>query len=183
VVNCFVWVNETGGVVRNIVLTGFMGTGKTAVGKVLSQKLGFVLVDADAEIEKEQKTTITDIFNRLGEAAFRDMESAMIKRLSVLKRAVLSTGGGAVLRAENMDALRGNWIVVCLAATPETILRRIGKSKNRPLLQVADPLQKIRELYDFRRPYYEKADIIINTDGMGPLQVAEEIIKAVSSKQ
>ena len=168
---------------RNIVLTGFMGTGKTAVGKILSQKLGFILIDADAEIEREQKTTIADIFNRLGEAAFRDMESAMIKRLSGLKKAVLSTGGGAVLRAENMDALRSNWIIVCLEATPETILSRTSTSKDRPLLQVADPLQKIRELYDLRRPYYEKADIIINTDDMGPLQVAEEIIKAVNSKQ
>ena len=168
---------------KNIVLTGFMGTGKTEVGKILSQKLGFVLIDADAEIEREQKTTITDIFNRLGEAAFRDMESAMIKRLSVLKKAVLSTGGGAVLRAENMDALRSNWVIVCLEATPETILSRTSTSKDRPLLQVADPLQKIRDLYEFRRPYYEKADIIINTDNISPLQVAEEIIKAVGSKK
>ncbi len=167
---------------KNIVLTGFMGTGKTAVGKILSQKLGFALIDADAEIEREQKTTITDIFNRLGEAAFRDMETAVIKRLSVLEKAVLSTGGGAVLRAENMDALREKWIVVCLAASPETILRRTSTNKNRPLLQVADPLQKIREMYDFRRPYYEKADIIINTDEMGPLQVAEEIIKAIKNR-
>jgi len=169
--------------VKNIVLTGFMGTGKTEVGKILSQKLGFVLIDSDAEIEREQKTTIADIFNRFGEAAFRDMESAMIKRLSVLKKAVLSTGGGAVLRAENMDALRSNWVIVCLEATPETILSRTSTSKDRPLLQVADPLQKIRDLYEFRRPYYEKADIIINTDNISPLQVAEEIIKAVGSKK
>ena len=160
-----------------------MGTGKTEVGKILSQKLGFVLIDSDAEIEREQKTTIADIFNRFGEAAFRDMESAMIKRLSVLKKAVLSTGGGAVLRAENMDALRSNWVIVCLEATPETILSRTSTSKDRPLLQVADPLQKIRDLYEFRRPYYEKADIIINTDNISPLQVAEEIIKAVGSKK
>ncbi len=159
-----------------------MGTGKTAVGKILSQKLGFVLVDADAEIEREQKTTITDIFNRLGEAAFRDMESAVIKRLSVLKKSVLSTGGGAVMRAENMEALRENWIIVCLEATPETILRRTSTNKNRPLLTGPDPLQKIRELYEFRRPYYEKADIIINTDDIGKLQVAEEIIKAIKNR-
>ncbi len=159
-----------------------MGTGKTEVGKILSQKLGFVLVDADAEIEKEQKTTITDIFNRLGEAAFRDMETAVIKRLSVLEKAVMSTGGGAVLRAGNMDALKKNWTVVCLAATPETILKRTSTSKSRPLLEVADPLKKIREMYDFRRPYYEKADIIIDTDDKGPLQVAEEIIKAIKNR-
>ncbi len=159
-----------------------MGTGKTAVGKILSQKLGFVLVDADAEIEREQKTTITDIFNRLGEAAFRDMESAVIKRLSVLKKSVLSTGGGAVMRAENMEALRENWIIVCLEASPETILRRTSTNKNRPLLTGPDPLKKIRELYEFRRPYYEKADIIINTDDIGKLQVAEEIIKAIKNR-
>ncbi len=159
-----------------------MGTGKTAVGKILSQKLGFILIDADAEIEREQKTTITDIFNRLGETAFRDMESAMIRKLSILKKTVLSTGGGAVLRTENMDALRKNWTIVCLEASPETILRRTSTSKDRPLLQVADPLQKIRELYDFRRPYYEKADIIVNTDNLSPLQVAEEIVKAIKGR-
>lgn len=168
---------------KNIVLTGFMGTGKTEVGKILSQKLGFILIDTDAEIEREQKTTIADIFDRLGEAAFRDMESAMIKKLSVLKKAVLSTGGGAVLRAENMDALRSNWTIVCLEATPETILSRTSTNKDRPLLQVANPLQKIKELHEFRRPYYEKADIIINTDNISPLQVAEEILKAVGSKK
>ncbi|MGD0282584.1 MAG: shikimate kinase [Dissulfurispiraceae bacterium] len=164
---------------RNIVLTGFMGTGKTAVGKILSQKLGFVLVDSDTEIEKEQKTTITDIFKRLGEAAFRDIESNTINRLSSLIKTVLSTGGGAVLRAENMEALRKNGIIVCLSASPETILRRTSKNKNRPLLETDNPLQTIKELYDFRKPYYEKADIIIDTDNMSPLQVAEEIIRQV----
>ncbi len=167
---------------RNIVLTGFMGTGKTAVGKILSQKLGFVLVDSDTEIEKEQKTTITDIFKRLGEAAFRDIESHTINRLSSLKKTVLSTGGGAVLRAENMDALRKNGIIVCLSASPETILKRTSKNRNRPLLETNDPLQTIKELYNFRKPYYEKADIIIDTDNMSPLQVAEEIIKQVKVK-
>lgn len=167
---------------RNIVLTGFMGTGKTSVGKILSQRLGFTLVDVDSEIEREQKTTITDIFRQLGETAFRDMESDIIKRLSTLTNAVLSTGGGAVLRAENMEALRENGIIVCLSASPETILRRTGTAKNRPLLQTGNPLQKIIELYEFRRPYYEKADIIIDTDNMGPLQVAEEIIKAIENR-
>lgn len=168
---------------KNIVLTGFMGTGKTSVGKILSQKLGFVLIDVDAEIEKEQKTTITDIFNRLGEAAFRDIESAMIKKLSSLKKIIVSTGGGAVLRAENMDALRGSGYIICLTASPETILRRTRTSQHRPLLQVDDPLKKIGELYNSRKPYYEKADIIIDTDEKNPLQVAEEVIKAIGDRQ
>jgi shikimate kinase len=168
---------------KNIVLTGFMGTGKTTVAKILSQKLGFVLVDVDSEIEKEQNTTITDIFRRLGEAAFRDMESAMIKKLSSLKKTVLSTGGGAVLRDENMRALRENGVIVCLMASPETILGRTRTSEHRPLLQVDNPLQKIRQLYDSRKPYYEKADIIIKTDDIGPFEVAEEILKAIGYDQ
>ena len=167
---------------KNIVLTGFMGTGKTEVGKILSQKLGLVLIDVDTEIERAQKTTITEIFQRAGEAAFRDMESDVIKRLSTLHNIVLSTGGGVVLRKENMDLLRRNGVIVCLAAAPETILRRTGTSKNRPLLQTDDPLQKIKDLYEFRKPFYEQADIIIETDNMVPSQVAEEIIKQVKIK-
>jgi len=168
---------------KNIVLTGFMGTGKTAVGKILSQRLGFSLVDVDTEIEREQDTTITDIFKRLGEPVFRDIESAIIKKLSSLKNVVLSTGGGAVLRAENMDALRKNGIIVCLTASPEVILRRTSSNKDRPLLQTDNPLQKINELYTFRKPYYDAADLIIDTDDMSPLQVAEEIIRAIDSKE
>jgi shikimate kinase len=168
---------------KNIVLTGFMGTGKTAVGKLLSQKLGFILIDVDTEIEKEQKTTITDIFNRLGEAAFRDMESAAIKRLSSMTKVIVSTGGGAVLRAENMDILRRHGHIICLTASPETILRRTSTSRHRPLLQVDDPLKKISDLCNARRPYYEKADIIIDTDDKSPLEVVEEIIKAVKSRE
>lgn len=167
---------------KNIVLTGFMGTGKTEVGKILSQKLGLSLVDADAEIEREQETTITDIFRRLGEAAFRDIETSVIRRLSALNNIVLSTGGGVVLRKQNMELLRENGIIVCLAASPETILRRTGTSGHRPLLQTDNPLQKIRELYDFRKPYYDEADLIIETDDLGPFQVAEEIIKAIGGR-
>lgn len=167
---------------KNIVLTGFMGTGKTEVGKILSQKLGLSLVDADAEIERDQKTTITDIFQRLGEAAFRDIETSVIRRLSALNNIVLSTGGGVVLRKQNMELLRENGIIVCLAASPETILRRTGTSGHRPLLQTDNPLQKIRELYDFRKPYYDEADIIIETDELGPIRVAEEIIKAIGDR-
>lgn len=166
---------------KNIVLTGFMGTGKTEVGRILSRKLGYVLVDADTEIEKEQGITITEIFKQYGEPKFREIESNVIKRLSEIKNAVISTGGGAVLRQENMDNLRKNGVIICLTASPETILKRTGNNNDRPLLQVENPLQKIKELLEFRRPYYEKADIMIDTEGKGPLQVAEEIIYKVKS--
>lgn len=164
---------------KNIVLTGFMGTGKTEVGRVLSRKLGYVLVDADTEIEKEHHMTITAIFKQYGEPKFREIESNVIKRLSEIKNAVISTGGGAVLRQDNMDNLRKNGVIVCLTASAETILKRTGNNNDRPLLQVETPLHKIKELLEFRKPYYEKADIIINTEDKNPFQLAEEIIEKV----
>lgn len=168
---------------RNIVLTGFMGTGKTEVGRLLSNRLQYKLVDVDSEIENEQKMTINEIFRRSGETAFRDIESAAIKRISGIDKAVISTGGGAVLRQENMNSLREKGVIICLMASPETILKRTGNSNDRPLLQVENPLQKIRELLGFRRPFYETADIIIDTDNKSPLEVAEEIIKEVAGRK
>ena len=167
---------------KNIVLTGFMGTGKTEVGRILAQKLSYTLVDADTEIEKEQKTTITEIFKQYGEPKFRDIESDVIKRLSELGKAVISTGGGAVLRQENMDNLRKKGVIICLGASPETILKRTSNNNDRPLLQVEDPLKKIKELLEFRMPYYEKADIMIDTENKTPLEVADEIIEKVKGK-
>jgi len=164
---------------KNIVLVGFMGTGKTEVGRILSKKLGYALIDADTEIEKKQNTTITEIFRQQGEPAFRDIEAEVIKQLSGLKKNVISTGGGAVLRQENIDNLRANGVLVCLSATPETILQRTSANNDRPLLQTENPLQKIKELLAYRKPYYEKADIMIDTENKNPLEIAEEIIKAV----
>ena len=164
---------------KNIVLVGFMGTGKTEVGRILSKKLGYALIDADTEIEKRQNMAITEIFRQQGEPAFRDIEADVIKQLSGMKKNVISTGGGAVLRQENIDNLRANGVIVCLSATPETILQRTSVNNDRPLLQTENPLQKIKELLEYRRPYYEKADIMIDTENKSPLEVAEEIIKAV----
>lgn len=164
---------------KNIVLTGFMGTGKTEVSKILARKLGYTLIDADIEIEKEQKMTITEIFKQHGESAFRDIEADVIRRLSAVKNAVISTGGGAVLRQENMDNLRKNGVIVCLMASPETILKRTSNNNDRPLLQAENPLQRIKELLEFRRPYYERADVMINTEGKSPFEVVEEIIEKV----
>ena len=103
----------------------------------------------------------------------------MIRRLSSHKNAIISTGGGAVLKQENMEILRQNGVIVCLIATPETILNRTSKSNDRPLLKVENPFAKINELLNFRRPFYEKADIMIDTENKTPLQIAEEIIEKV----
>jgi shikimate kinase len=167
---------------KNIVLTGFMGTGKTAVGRELSRLLNMKLVDVDTEIEKSRQMTINEIFKQFGELRFREIETEMIRKLSERKDVIISTGGGAVLRQENVDVLREQGIIVCLMATPETILKRTSHSSHRPLLQVEDPFGKIKELLDFRRPFYEKADITINTDDKTPRQIAEEIIDKMKDR-
>lgn len=168
---------------KNIVLTGFMGTGKTAVSRELSRLTGFRGVDVDSEIEKSSGMKISEIFARLGEPRFRQMETDEIKKLSVGKNLIIATGGGAVLKEENMAAMReGGGVVVCLTATPETVLERTSGNSERPLLQVEDPLGKIREMLEKRKPFYEKADVIIDTEGKSPLRVAEEILDKLRDK-
>jgi len=159
-----------------------MGTGKTEVGKELSRLLDMKLIDVDTEIEKSLKLTINDIFKKFGEPRFREIETEMIKNLSEKKNIIISTGGGAVLKQENTDVLRKNGVIVCLTASPETILRRTSRNSDRPLLQVEDPLKKIKELLNFRTPFYEKADIMIDTEGKTPLQIAEEIIERIKDE-
>jgi len=168
---------------KNIVLTGFMGTGKTEVGRELSNILRWRLIDVDDEIVRARGMAIKDIFSSLGEEAFRDMETEMIREVSKNRNVIISTGGGAVLRQENMDILRGCGIVVCLTATPETILKRTSNNDERPLLKVDDPLKRIRELLEFRRPYYEKADVMVDTESKTPHQIAEEILERIGWKR
>ncbi|MDI6889420.1 MAG: shikimate kinase [Thermodesulfovibrionales bacterium] len=168
---------------KNIVLTGFMGTGKTAVGRELSRLLNMGLIDVDTEIEKSQEMTINEIFKKFGEPRFREIETEMIKKVSENKNVIISTGGGAVLKQENMGAMRKNGVIVCLMATPETILKRTSHNSNRPLLQVENPFGRVKELLNYRRPFYEKADIMIGTDDKTPLQIAEEIIKEISIRE
>ncbi len=167
---------------KNIVLIGFMGTGKTAVGRELSRLLNMKLIDVDTEIEKSEKMTINEIFERFGEARFRDIETDMVKKVAQNKNVIISTGGGVVLRAENMESLKKKGVIVCLTASPEKIFERISNNADRPLLRVEDPLKKIKELLTFREPFYKKAEITINTDDKNPLQIAEEIIERLKTK-
>lgn len=167
---------------KNIVLTGFMGAGKTEVGRELANILRWEIIDVDDEIVKSQKMTINEIFSKFGEPAFRDIETEMIRKVSQNKNVIISTGGGAVLRQENMDILRENGVVIYLTATPETILKRTSSNSERPLLQVEDPLKRIKELLEFRRLFYEKADIMIDTEGKTPFHIAEEILERIGWK-
>lgn len=161
---------------KNIILTGFMGTGKTAVGRELARMLDMILVDIDTEIEASQKMTINDIFKQYGEDCFRDLETEMIRKFSGEKGLIISTGGGAVLRQENMDLLRKNGVIFCLNASPETILERTTRTDERPLLKVQEPMARINELLAYRKPYYEKADFMLETDGKNPVEIADEIM-------
>jgi shikimate kinase len=168
---------------KNIVLTGFMGTGKTEVGRELARLLDMKLIDVDTEIEKSQKMAINEIFKHFGEPWFRQIETEMIKKVSGDKNIIISAGGGAVLKQENMDTLRKDGIIVCLTATPETILKRTSNNRGRPLLLVENPLERIKELLNFRKPFYEKADVMIDTEGKTPLQIVEEIMEKVKDKR
>jgi shikimate kinase len=168
---------------KNIILTGFMGTGKTAVGRRLAMLLNMELIDVDTEIEKSQQMTINEIFRQFGEPRFREIETEMIQKLSERKDVIISTGGGAVLKQKNMDALRTQGIIICLMASPQTILKRTSHNSNRPLLKVEDPFEKIKELLNFRKPFYEKADILIDTEDKTPLQIAEKIIDKIKDSR
>jgi len=168
---------------KNIVLTGFMGTGKTTIGKELSKVLNMKLVDIDAEIEKAQKIKINEIFRMYGERYFRDIETDMIKKLSKGKNIIISTGGGAVLRDENMEALKENGIIFCLNASTETIMKRTARSEDRPLLKVENPKEKIGEMLSCRRPFYEKAGIMIETDCKSPLEIVQEIMAIIRCRK
>lgn len=145
--------------------------------------LNMELIDVDTEIEKSQQMTINEIFRQFGEPRFREIETEMIQKLSERKDVIISTGGGAVLKQKNMDALRKQGIIICLMALPQTILKRTSHNSNRPLLKVEDPFEKIKELLNFRKPFYEKADILIDTEDKTPLQIAEEIIDKIKDSR
>ncbi|MCS7202943.1 MAG: shikimate kinase [Thermodesulfovibrio sp.] len=161
---------------KNIVLVGFMGTGKTTVGKVVAKKIGYDFVDVDEVIEKLTGMTIPDIFAQFGEARFRDIETEVIKLITKKTKQVIATGGGAVLREENIQALRRNGIIFCLEASEEIIFERVKNSNYRPLLKVEKPIERIRELLSQRKPRYSLSDFIINTDKLTVEEVAEKII-------
>ncbi len=164
---------------KNIILIGFMGVGKTSVGTRLAQDLGFSFVDTDVLIEADQKITITEIFSNFGEQYFRDVESRVIRQVLENEGQVVSTGGGAVIRDENRRSFKENGVTICLTARPEVIYDRIRHETHRPLLQVADPPGKIRELLTARAPFYHQADFIIDTSDQSVGAVISEIKEKV----
>jgi shikimate kinase len=147
-----------------LVLIGLPGSGKSTVGRQLARRLGLGFADTDHVIEQRIGCSIREFFEREGEDAFRDIEEEVIRELAQAGPGVLATGGGAVLRPANREALRSGAHVIYLRSTPEELFKRLRHDANRPLLQVADPLARLRSLYDERDPLYrETAHFIIET--------------------
>jgi shikimate kinase len=148
----------------NLYLVGFMGTGKTTIGRAVAQRLGFALLDTDHEIERMQGKSIADIFAAEGEPTFRKFERAYIEGGHPMSRSVVSCGGGLVVQPGMLDLLQSKGVVVCLHASIETILARTGRHQHRPLLNVEDPDARVRALFAQREPIYKRAGTVILTD-------------------
>lgn len=166
----------------HVILTGFMGTGKTKVGKILAEKLDRPFVDLDSLVEEREGRKISQIFSREGEGYFRQKETEALKKALQGKGKVISTGGGILLREENRKILHDSGILICLKASPEEIYKRVKKNQERPLLKVENPLKRIRELLKEREKFYEKVPHSILTDGKSPPAVAEEVIDIIKKE-
>ena len=168
---------------QRIILTGFSGTGKTEVARLIAERLGWQAVDSDDTIVEAAGKPIPAIFRDDGETHFRTLEHTALGELCSQTKIVIAAGGGAVLSAENRQLMADGSLIVCLEARPETILARLRPQLDsdpvaRPLLATADPLGRIRELKSFRQPYYALADHTVHTDGLTMEQVAAEVVHA-----
>ena len=171
---------------ENISLIGFMGTGKSSVGKLLASRLGFSFTDLDAEIEAKCNMTIPEIFDQYGEDYFREKEKETLKELVARKNAVIATGGGAVKDAENLSLLKKSGFVIALTASAEVIYERTARIGERPLLDNAtetERKQRIVDMLEERKKFYEQADYAIDTDELSPMQVADDIAKFVKVRR
>ncbi len=147
-----------------VALVGMPGSGKSTVGRQLARRLGVAFTDCDHVIEQRLHESIRSFFEREGEASFRDLEQQVVEELSGRGSGVLATGGGVVLREANRKALRARTTVVYLRSTPEDLARRLRHDTDRPLLQVADPLAKLRVLFSERDPLYRStAHYVVET--------------------
>ncbi len=166
---------------RNIVLVGFMGTGKTTVGRLLSETTGMPLVDMDTLIEARAGKTINEIFAEDGEPHFRWLERQLVQELAAGENQIISTGGGIVLNPDNIADFEKNGLVVCLLADAETVLERLQHDSTRPLL-AGDKRTRILELLESRKPLYESIPHRIDTSGRpSPIPTAQEIINLYES--
>ena len=161
----------------NLVLVGFMASGKPSVGRRVARRLGYHFLDADQFIEIELGVSISEIFEISGEDYFRDVESKLLERLRPLEHHVFSTGGGVLTSAGNLERLKTLGTVVFLKADPEEILQRLSNDSRRPMVKGGDLRETVSTLLDERMPMYLQADVVIETAGKSPNQVAGEVIR------
>ena len=168
----------------NLVLIGYRGTGKSTVGKILARKLGRTVVSTDAEIVKRANLSVPDIVKQFGWDHFRDLESAVCRDVAAQDQLIIDTGGGAILRPENVEALRKTGTLIWLTATVDTITRRIGGDTQRPSLTGTKSFtDEIREVLNERTPKYEAAAAhVVSTDGISSAQVADRILQLTSGQ-
>ncbi|CAN5792158.1 shikimate kinase [soil metagenome] len=168
------------GAVRRIVLLGYMGTGKSTVGRALARRLGWRHLDFDREIERREGRRVAEIFHDEGELFFRDLEAALTEEVTELRRVVLSPGGGWITNPGVFERLQPGTLFVRLDASPEEVLARLARTRDeRPLLAGPNPLSTIRRMLAEREPHYRRADLGIATDGRDVESIAAEIERRV----
>ena len=160
----------------NLALIGFMGTGKSSVGRLVADQLHFEFLDTDDLIETRAGKTITQLFAQNGEIAFRELEGQLVEQLATRNRIVISTGGGLPVNPANLSSLKQHALVICLWASPEKIFERVREQTHRPLLQGSDPLKQIRSLLAAREEFYKQADVLVNSEFRSLREVTQQII-------
>jgi len=161
----------------NIVLVGFMGCGKTTIGRKLAVRLGYRFLDTDHQSEQEQGCRVTTLFRERGEAYFRQLETDLLRRLMTITNTVISTGGGILTTPGNLELIRRIGRSVYLKADVKDIVERVSRNNKRPLLQTGDPLQTILALLEQRHPLYQQADCTIDTCSLKMGHIVSLIIK------
>jgi shikimate kinase len=162
--------------IRNLALIGFMGAGKSGVGRVVADLMHFTFLDTDHVIEARAGKSISDIFAQDGEPAFRQWEQRIVEELTRREKTVIATGGGLPAEPANLMSLKTHALVICLWASPETIWERVRGQDHRPLLNEPDPLSRIRELLAARETHYRQADVLVSTEMRSVREVAQHVI-------
>jgi shikimate kinase len=171
-----------------IYLTGFMGAGKSTIGPILANTLGFSFIDTDKEIVKITGKSITEIFSELGEFYFRDIEHKFLREISGLSHTVIALGGGALMFERNMNLIKSTGTLIYLRTDEESLLKRLSRNKERPLLRARDPIiqeaeqlkQTVRSLMAAREQFYSEAHIIISTSGKKVGITVDEIVRSLA---
>ena len=164
---------------NNVILTGFMGTGKTSLGKLLATRLGRPFIDIDKKIEDENRMSIPKIFEQYGEEHFRALEKAAVKELSERRGLIIATGGGTIKDEENLNLLKNSGVMICLTTEPEEIFNRTARRGERPVLDGAgnERLETIKKLLAERKKFYDRADYQVDTTNWSPIQIIDDICR------